>query len=185
MFGSGSVRNSPPLHRAARWGDLARVQELLSASTSARTSHDDDDVDGIDGIDGIDAPDGNGSTALMWAAQFGKDDVVRLLLERGADPTTRNRFGWSALEYASTSALAGNTLPLLFAAPGKDRLLEPHTFTAPYIQIYQTYYYKGAPTLIDYVLLLSINILSSFTTQFTYKTRRLPQLIRSYVCTKT
>ena len=52
------------------------------------------------------------------ASQFGHDEVVELLLERGADATVRNRFGWSALEYASTSAVAGDVLPLLFGREG-------------------------------------------------------------------
>lgn len=105
MFGSGSVRSSPALCRAARWGDRARVLKLI-ATTGSRPE------------DVVDARDRNGSTALMWASQFGKDEVVRVLLANGADATARNRFGWSALEYASTSALAGNVLPLLFACPG-------------------------------------------------------------------
>ena len=105
MFGSGTSRRSPPLHRAARWGDRARVLALLS------------EPDAPD----VDAPDRNGSTAMMWAAQFGHDDVVDALLRNGASPLARNRFGWSALEYASTSDVAGDVVPLLLAAPGVSR----------------------------------------------------------------
>ena len=36
-------------------------------------------------------------------------------------PLARNRFGWSALEYASTSDVAGDVVPLLLAAPGVSR----------------------------------------------------------------
>jgi hypothetical protein len=116
MFGGGSVRNSPPLHRAARWGDRARVLELLASSSSSSSSST-----GDGGI--IDAPDNNGSTPLMWASQFGKDDVVRLLLARGADATRRNRFGWSALEYASTSVGLDTTFHSPVCCASKHQLM--------------------------------------------------------------
>ena len=105
MFGSGTSRRSPPLHRAARWGDRARVLALLS------------EADAPD----VDTPDRNGSTAMMWAAQFGHDDVVDALLRNGASPLARNRFGWSALEYPSTPDVAGDLVPLRLAAPGVSR----------------------------------------------------------------
>lgn len=52
---------------AAAGGALARVQQLL------------------DGGVRVDATDSEGRTALMAAAAFGHADIVRLLLERGAD----------------------------------------------------------------------------------------------------
>jgi hypothetical protein len=45
------------------------------------------------------AADGNGSTALMWATSKQRVEVVRDLLQAGADPNATNDFGWSALEY--------------------------------------------------------------------------------------
>ena len=103
MFGSGTTRASPELHRAARRGDVAAVDRLLASED-------------------VNQRDANGSTALMWASQYGRDATVRRLLGApGADATARNRFGWSALEYASTSAFAGNVLPILLDAPGVRR----------------------------------------------------------------
>ena len=98
------MRSSPPLHRAARWGDVVSVNSLLlgGADGGADTA--------------VDEKDRNGSTPLMWAAQFGHDDVVDVLLANGADPRVTNAFGWTAAEYASTSSVAGDVLPLLLAA---------------------------------------------------------------------
>ena len=102
------MRGSPPLHRAARWGDVARVRQLLlrdeeESSPRSRPLVDERDV--------------NGSTPLMWASQFGHDDVVKVLLDDfGADPNLINAFGWTAAEYASTSSAAGDVLPLILAA---------------------------------------------------------------------
>ena len=98
------MRSSPPLHRAARWGDVVSVKSLLR--------------EGADGVadTAVDEKDRNGSTPLMWAAQFGHDDVVDVLLANGADPRVTNAFGWTAAEYASTSSVAGDILPLLLAA---------------------------------------------------------------------
>ena len=93
MFGASPGPRSPALHRAARRGDLERVRRLLETR-----AHD------------VNEADANGSTALMWACQFGRDDVVEALLRRGADARARNKFNWSALEYASTSSLAGDVL---------------------------------------------------------------------------
>ena len=93
MFGASPGPRAPALHRAARWGDLNRVRRLLDTRTQD-----------------VNETDANGSTALMWACQFGHDDVVEALLRRGADARARNAFNWSALEYASTSSLAGDVL---------------------------------------------------------------------------
>ncbi len=69
------------LFRAARHGDRAGVERALSAGASLDHS----------------APV-DGKTALFRAAIFGHADVVRLLLERGADPQARGADGRSALD---------------------------------------------------------------------------------------
>ena len=40
-------------------------------------------------------------TSLMAACKHGREDMVRLLLEKGADPALRNADGWTALLFAS------------------------------------------------------------------------------------
>jgi ankyrin repeat protein len=48
----------------------------------------------------IDAESPNRTTPLMMAAQYGMSEVVRLLLEEGADPTLRNEQGLTAIDFA-------------------------------------------------------------------------------------
>ena len=49
----------------------------------------------------IDAESPNGSTPLMLAAQYGRFETVRLLLEAGADITIRNQRGLNAVDFAA------------------------------------------------------------------------------------
>lgn len=67
--------------RAACWTDLKRAARLLAEDPSL-----------------IDARSGLGETLLHWSAVEANVDVVRFLLEHGADPDPRNEFGNSALQ---------------------------------------------------------------------------------------
>ena len=49
----------------------------------------------------IDAGSPNGSTPLMMAAQYGTREVVKLLLDEGADPALKNQLGLSATDFAA------------------------------------------------------------------------------------
>lgn len=48
----------------------------------------------------IDAESPNKTTPLMMAARYGTPEVVKLLLEEGADPTLKNEQGLTALDFA-------------------------------------------------------------------------------------
>lgn len=52
----------------------------------------------------IDAESPNGTTPLMMAAQYGAPEVVRLLLQEGADASLRNQQNLTALDFARRSA---------------------------------------------------------------------------------
>ncbi|WP_419164472.1 ankyrin repeat domain-containing protein [Candidatus Palauibacter sp.] len=73
-----------PVADAAMAGDLARVESLLA-----------------DGAD-VSAPQGDGMTALHWAARSADARLARLLLGAGADVTATTRIGaYTALHMAS------------------------------------------------------------------------------------
>jgi ankyrin repeat protein len=48
----------------------------------------------------IDERDNTGATALIWAATFGRTDIVRVLLENGADPAAKDDSGHDAVFFA-------------------------------------------------------------------------------------
>jgi ankyrin repeat protein len=69
--------------RAARAGNVKRVRQLLDAGVNVNASF-------------------KAAKALIFASRYGHTRVVRLLLERGADPSTKSR----------TGKYAGNSLPV-------------------------------------------------------------------------
>jgi len=52
----------------------------------------------------VDAASPNGSTPLMMAARYSTHDVVKVLLDAGADPTLKNALGLTALDFAQKAA---------------------------------------------------------------------------------
>lgn len=57
----------PPIHSAAKAGDAARVRQALDSGVN------------------VNAKDQGGNTPLIWAAYSGSLEVIKLLLDRGAD----------------------------------------------------------------------------------------------------
>ncbi len=100
---------------AAAVGDVARVRELVDASPGLVDAY---------------APDG--FTPLTLAAHFGHADVVRLLLERGADVARRARHEHIQVQPIHAAAATGRTeivrLLLDRGAPVDDA--QPGGFTA-------------------------------------------------------
>jgi ankyrin repeat protein len=48
----------------------------------------------------ITAANGNGNTALTFAAIFGHKEIIKLLLDKGADPQLKDGAGKSPIDYA-------------------------------------------------------------------------------------
>jgi uncharacterized protein len=77
-----------PLIRACDGGRVETVLCLLEHPSAAGT---------------INHRDGGGATALWWACAQGRVDAVRVLLERGADPSTPDIIGKTPLVMAQDS----------------------------------------------------------------------------------
>ncbi|MGF1677259.1 MAG: ankyrin repeat domain-containing protein, partial [Rivularia sp. (in: cyanobacteria)] len=76
-------KNNASLLEAARSGDIKRVQNFLSAGASPSVS------------------DGDGTTALMFAANSGYTEIVRILIDSGANINyQRKSYGLTALMLA-------------------------------------------------------------------------------------
>lgn len=106
-----------PLMRAAKLGDLDLVEELLSLGVDISVLN----VDGcnalwlacyggnhavmhrlIDAGIAIDQQNGNGATCLMYVASNSKPDLVKLLLDRGANTQLKNFDDFSARDLAAS-----------------------------------------------------------------------------------
>ena len=103
--------NETALMRAARYGTLAFVDELLEAGAST------------------DIKNADGNTALWFACFSGSEDVLRRLIDAGADLDNQNDNGATALIY---SASAGRTrmVKLLVNAGANTALSTLDDFTA-------------------------------------------------------
>lgn len=71
-------------------GDLTNVKALLTSMSTTE----------------IDCMEPNGSTALHAASYFSHIDIVRLLLEKGASPDQKNKYGKMPEEEAKNSEIA-------------------------------------------------------------------------------
>ncbi|XP_038069860.1 ankyrin repeat and SAM domain-containing protein 6-like [Patiria miniata] len=92
-----SLDRQRQLFAACEHGDLASVQALL-----------DQDASGC-----VDADGGEGFTPLQMAAGNGHEDIVRLLLMRGASLDRQNLYGWTALMQAASHGHASIVALLL------------------------------------------------------------------------
>jgi uncharacterized protein len=115
------VRNpagESPLMLAALRGHLALVERLIERKAHVNkpgwtplhyaTSHSGPNAVAITRLllehhAFIDASSPNGTTPLMMAAQYGTMEVVKILLEEGADTAMRNEQGLGVLDFAQLS----------------------------------------------------------------------------------
>jgi len=98
------VAGLPPLHQAARAGDVARLRALLDGGAPA------------------DERDAQQRQPLHWAAWGGSAEAVELLLGRGADVDAPARFGMAPLHLAAMAGRADAAdLLLRRGADGRGR----------------------------------------------------------------
>src|SRR5438128_1593249 len=71
------VRASTPLGEMAQEGEVEEVKKILARG------------------DSINEKNANGETALMLAVIHGRPEVVRVLLDKGADPEIKNSAGYT------------------------------------------------------------------------------------------
>ncbi|KAB2921505.1 MAG: ankyrin repeat domain-containing protein [Dechloromonas sp.] len=114
---TGADGRFTPLMRACKEGRLDIVDELLTLGADLTVLN----ADGcnalwlacyrgshaiiqrlIDAGVAIDNQNGNGATALMYVSSNSKPDLVKLLLENGANPALRNFDDFSALDLAAS-----------------------------------------------------------------------------------
>ena len=79
-MGENSFASACPLCDAARTGNLTKIEQLLKAGTDPNQYEE--RLEKYYG-EGDDYYEG---TSLMWAAKKGHTEVVKILLENGADP---------------------------------------------------------------------------------------------------
>ena len=73
---AGAVRaGDSPVAKAARAGDLAAVRKLITTRAD------------------VNIPEGDGSTALLWAAYSSDVEMLRVLIAAGAKIDTANHYG--------------------------------------------------------------------------------------------
>jgi ankyrin repeat protein len=93
----------PPIHQAARDGDVERVRELIE--------------------EGVDFEDANeiGLAPIHWAALNGSDDLAKLLLNRGAQVNARDYLTTGMTPYALAKNLGYAEIATLLSQHGGIR----------------------------------------------------------------
>ena len=71
----------------------------------------------IEGKASVNAPDPDGKTALHWAAEKNRQDLVELLVKAGADVNARTKNGTTPLDYAKSSDTSAGRRPGMGLSP--------------------------------------------------------------------
>ena len=102
----GLAQSSPALIEAVKVGDLEATRKLVAAGAEVNT------------------PQGDGATAIHWAAHRNDLDALTLLIEAGADVNAANELGATALWLAAINGSAAITKRLLQAGANPNTPLK-------------------------------------------------------------
>lgn len=132
MIGMAAMAQDPgKFYSAIRENNLAQLRGLLDQKTSANVA------------------DSRGITPLMYAAEVGSLDAMRLLLDRGADVNAQNAFGstalmWSAADPAKVRLLLDHGAQVNTVARSGRTALIIAAFTNPSAEVVRLLLAKGA-----------------------------------------
>jgi len=89
-------------------------------------------------------------TALIEASDKGNTDIIRFLLENGADPNTRNDLGNTALALASASCKSCDVAPEILLKARADPNIQNNAGWTPLMVASSRGYVGGVETLLKY-----------------------------------
>ncbi|HEX5226834.1 MAG TPA: ankyrin repeat domain-containing protein [Bryobacteraceae bacterium] len=130
-FAQTSEHASENLYSAIRENNLTHLKTLLDQKGAANVA------------------DSRGITPLMYAAEVGSPDAMRLLIDRGADVNAQNDFGstalmWSVSEPAKVKLLLEHGANVNLAARSGRTALIVAGFTSPSSEVVKLLLKKGA-----------------------------------------
>src|SRR5215469_5600650 len=132
MIAATAMAQDPEkFYSAIRENNLTQLKVLLDQKGSA------------------DVADNRGITPLMYAAETGSVDAMRLLIDRGADVNTQNAFGstalmWSVSDPAKVRVLLDHGVQVNTAAKSGRTALIIAAFTNPSAEVVRLLLDKGA-----------------------------------------
>lgn len=90
LINKQNKRGETPLFLCAKYGLNDHIRLLLSRGAN------------------VDYPDAEGNSPLHMAACWGHENTIQLLIEQGCKFYTRNKKGWSAVDYSATHDIANS-----------------------------------------------------------------------------
>ena len=131
LVGLSAAISNADLSRAAMKGDIAEVRLLLK-----------NDVD-------VNAAQGDGTTALHWAAYRSETELARLLLESGADVAAKTRLGEMTPLFMASKIGNAEIVDLLISAGANANTVNTEVGTTPLMLAAASGSVAAVTTLLD------------------------------------